>query len=107
MSGSFFKPNSAFKGKGLVSSKPQSYPKLPESPTNKPEIMTNNESLLPPKPGSEERERRFQDLLQRYQQLRPSLWNKIFGVKKPEVKLNKYGEPKSAFTVRNNLGFKS
>jgi hypothetical protein len=90
------------RGRGITSSKPvvSPYPLLPETPTTRPEIRTNSESLLPPKPGSEEREKRFEQVLKRYKKIRPSLWNK------KQAKLNKDGFPKSAFTINNAVGFK-
>lgn len=71
-----------FKGAGITQSKPR-YPPLPETPTNKPEIYTNIEGLMPPQRGSEERQKRLNATLKRYQTVKGrTLKNIIFGVKK-------------------------
>ena len=108
MDRSFFtNVNSGFKAGGITSSKPGLYPPLPETPTNRPALLTNNESLMAPKEGSEERHRRMDDLVKRYRAVRQkSLINKLFGKKTPNPKMDNFGYPKSFFTVNNKVGFK-
>ena len=88
--------------------KVKTYPPLPESPTNRVGILTNNESLIPPKKESNEYKKRHNRLMKVFTEARKqSLVNRIFGRKRPEPKLNSQGYPKSFFSVNNNkVGFK-
>jgi hypothetical protein len=100
--------NSGFKGAGLISSKPISkYPKLPETPTNRPLIITNNNKLVPPEKNSEEYKKRMNKLVKKFSNARQrTLLNRLLGREMPEPSLNENGFPKSFFTV-SNTGFKS
>lgn len=87
------------RGGGTVYSKPK-YPLLPPSPpstprNNKPEILTNNESLVSAKPGSKEYEERMARLLNIRERARNMY--ALMGRKIPKRSFNKYGYPKSAF----------
>jgi hypothetical protein len=87
-------------GAGITSSKPV-YPPLPESPTNRPSLLVNNESLKSPKKYSNEYLKRVLPLAKRVRNARHiSLINRILGrePKKPK-------SPKSYFKI-NNSGFK-
>jgi hypothetical protein len=92
---------------GMNSNQAKKYPPLPESPTNRKEILTNSESLMPPKKESEEYKKRHNRLMKIFNKARErTLMNKILGRKLPEPKLNSNGYPKSFFSVNNNVGFK-
>lgn len=94
--------------KGGMNSKPvRTYPPLPESPTNRKSLLTNNESLIPPKKNSEEYIKRRNRLMKTFSEARHrTLMNRLLGRKLPEPKLNSKGYPKSFFTVNNKVGFK-
>jgi hypothetical protein len=92
--------------RGGMKNEPKKYPPLPESPTNRPPILTNNESLIPPQRESNEYKKRQARLVNTFSKARErTLLNKILGRKRPEPKLNSYGFPKSFFTVNNKVGF--
>lgn len=83
------------------------YPPLPETPTNRVGVLTNNESLVPPKRESNEYKKRHNRLMKTFSEARQrTLMNRFFGIKRPEPKLNSEGNPKSFFTVNNKVGFK-
>ena len=96
------------KGGGIGASK---FPPLPPSPPsspriNKPSILINNESLIPPKPESKEYLNRRARLLKMREGIYKQSWtNMIMGREHPKPKLNSYGYPKSVFTVNNKVGF--
>jgi hypothetical protein len=93
--------------KGGMKNESKIYPPLPESPTNRPPILTNNESLIPPKRESNQYIKRRNRLLNIFTKARQrTLKNIILGRKRPEPKLNSNGVPKSFFTVNNKVGFK-
>lgn len=93
--------------KGGMNNKSKKYPPLPETPTNRPPILTNNESLIPPKKESNQYIKRRNRLIDIFAKARQrTLKNIILGRKRPEPKLNSVGFPKSFFTVNNNIGFK-
>jgi|688.fasta_scaffold331140_2 hypothetical protein len=105
----FTNVHNGFKGAGIVSSKPISYPLLPESPTNRPPVLTNNESLRGIQKFTGpwyERQKVRHALAQSYQ---PSILNKYLGripKRPPPVTVNSEGYPvRSAFPL-NNKGFK-
>lgn len=105
---SYFRVQEGFKGAGVTSSRllMQSYPPLPESPTARPPLLINNESLLPIKKGSNEYEKRADRLVKQIEAARQqTLKNRIFGKPYPKPNLNSQGYPKSYFTV-SNRGFK-
>ncbi len=83
------------------------YPPLPESPTNRVNILTNNESLMPPKRNSNQYKKRHARLMNIFTKAhKRTLKNIIFGRKRPEPKINEAGYAKSYFTVNNEVGFK-
>lgn len=94
------------KGSGITTSKPVSpYPPLPETPTNRPQIKINTNNLEPVK--GEEKAKRYLPLAKRVINARKrSTMNIILKREKPKPKLNSYGEPKSFFTINNNVGFR-
>lgn len=95
------------KGKGITSSKPSKvtpYPPLPESPTNRPLVLTSNENL---KLNSLNRTKKLIPLANRLVKARyGTAVNRLKGWKKIEPKRNEYGEPKSFFSINNKVGFK-
>ena len=99
------------KGGGIGPSK-LTYPPLPPSPPStprnkRPSVLTNNESLIGLKSGSNEYEKRKARLLKHREGIQPTLLNRLLGIEQPKPKLNRYGYPKSAFTINNNkVGFK-
>lgn len=99
-----------YKGSGLASSKPlqisSQYPELPESPTNRPIIGTQNENLAAITGNN--RKKRLLPLAKRIVNARnPSFINRLFGRKKPVPPINTYGNIKSAFSINKKpVGFK-
>jgi hypothetical protein len=93
---------------GGVKNEQKKYPPLPESPTNRPPVLTNNESLLPPKKNSNQYKKRHNRLINIFTKARErTLKNIILRRKRPEPKLNSSGYLKSAFTINNDkIGFK-
>lgn len=86
--------------------KVKKYPLLPESPTNRIGILTNNESLVPPKKESKEYKKRYNRLIKIFSKARErTLMNKILGRKHPKPNLDSEGYPKSFFNVNNKVGF--
>lgn len=105
---SYFRVQEGFKGGGVAPSRPlmQSYPPLPESPTPRPPVFVNNESLIPVKKGSNEYQKRADRLINQIRAARyQTLKNRILGKPKQTPQLNSHGYPKSFFTV-NNRGFR-
>ncbi len=97
--------NTRKKGAGITTSKPV-YPPLPESPTNRPSLLVNNESLKSPKKYSNEYLKRVLPLAKRVRNARHiSLMNRIFGREPKKPKQNESKNLKSYFKV-NNAGFK-
>jgi hypothetical protein len=93
--------------RGGMNNGSRKYPPLPESPINRPPILTNNEHLIPPKKETNEYKKRQARLLNIFTKARKqTLMNKILGRKLPEAKLNSSGYPKSFFSVNTNTGFK-
>lgn len=102
------KKQRTYKGKGLTQSKPVNntqYPVLPESPTNRPRILVDNNNLKIK--INTARRKRYEPLLKRIKNTRSkSIMNMLFGRKKEEPGLNKYGYTKSYFNINKNKGFK-
>ena len=99
------------RGGGIGASKLPPLPPLPPSPPStprnkKPSISTNNENLIVPKPGTKEYLRRKERLLTMREGLSQGFINRLIGRKNPKVPLNNYGDPESAFNVKNT-GFKT
>jgi hypothetical protein len=78
------------------------YPLLPSSP-KKPEVLTNTEGLMPPQRGTNERQKRFNTTLKRYEIVKGrTWWNRLFGKKDPPPNTSR-----SYFDInKNNKGFK-
>ena len=99
------------KGGGIGASK-LTFPPLPPSPpstprNNTPAVLINNESLIPPKPYSNEYLKRRGRLLKMREGISKQSWtNMIMGREKPKPNLNSYGYPKSFFNINKNQGFK-
>jgi hypothetical protein len=104
------KTRKARKGAGMTQSRPRveshplsKLPPLPPSPTNKPELSINNEGLMPPQKGSEERQKRVNATLKaRRIALGRSIWSNLFGQKYNNYKPNRN---RSYFPISNS-GFK-
>lgn len=92
---------------GMNLNKVKTLPPLPETPTNRKSLLTNNKNLIPPDSESNEYKKRRNRLVKIFSEARQrSLMNKLLGRKLPEPKLNSEGNPKSFFTVNNKVGFK-
>jgi hypothetical protein len=92
---------------GMNSNVVKKYPPLPETPTNRKELLTNNKNLVPPERESNEYKKRHARLMKIFSEARQrTLMNRFFGRKQAEPKLNSEGNPKSFFTVNNKVGFK-
>lgn len=95
------KKNKTRRGAGITQSRLR-YPPLPETPTNKPDLYTNIEGIMPPQRGSEERKKRLHATLKRYQIVKGrTLKNKLFGVSKNTPP----NRDRSYFPIENS-GFK-
>jgi hypothetical protein len=99
--------NKMRKGAGHTQSRPFRYPPLPETPTNRPELYTNNEGLMNPLKQSEEYRKRANRLGKSlYNARKQTLLNKLLGKKRQEVPRNEYGPLISYFLPNTNNGFK-
>lgn len=97
--------NKTRKGAGITQSRPK-YPPLPETPTEKPQLPTNNEGLMHPPKESEEYQKRAKRLRNTFNKARhQSLKSIILGKKRQEVPRDLYGPIASHFPITNS-GFK-
>jgi hypothetical protein len=80
------------------------YPPLPESPTNRPKIKTNNQNL---EMDINLQKERLMPLGRRLLKVRNrTAINIILGRERQTPKLNTEGYLKGAFTLNNNVGYK-